>query len=555
MLAISLLVGLIGLAGAGWMYKVEVLDYAGDDLRREHILSVIAQESPVLYRDSQQRIGVFFDQEHRQYLPFEKLPEDWVHAILAAEDSNFFLHPGVDPKHILRAAWSNLRAGRVVAGGSTISQQTAKNIYYRPDRSLKSKWTELLYTLRLEDRYSKPEILEFYANQFHVSANGRGLAIAARYFFNVPPEKLSLKQCAFIAGMVKAPSRYNPFIGSTAERREQARQAAEDRTAYVLRRMVEVGYVRPERLPELLAEPLAFSRGTFQYDRSVLLDSVEGVIEQSPFAELFSEADIDSPATAGLRVVTTLDATLQREAAYALAHHLSSLGPLLERLGADALLSPGAALPPPSGEPLRRHELLPGKITANAEDRISLDLSGRPCEVTGPELARVHRILAAARTGNPDAPADAEARAALSRLPVGAIVSASVAALPDGKQADSKQIARCDLEFNAKLQGAVVVLEEGKVRALVGGGDNRNFNRALDAERQFGSTWKPPVYHAALQLGWLPDDLLDNRRNAFPFRDVWYYPNADHQSDPFLTMTEAGARSENLASEIGRAHV
>ncbi len=542
LLVAMLLPALAGLGWGAWLYKTEVLDYTGEDLGRAQILSVIAQESPVLYRDGQQRMGVFFDQEHREYLSYGELPEDWVHAILAAEDSNFFYHPGLDPKHILRAAWTNAQAGRVVAGGSTLSQQTAKNIYYRPDRSWKSKWIELLYTLRLEDRYSKQDILEFYANQFHVSANGRGLAIAARYFFNVPPEKLTLKQCAFIAGMVKAPSRYNPFIGSSPERRARAQQLAEDRTAYVLRRMAEVGYILPERLPELLAVPLTFSRGTFQYDRSVLLDSVEGVLEQSPFDALFSEAGIDSPATAGIRVISTIDSTLQREATWALWHHLSTLGPVLERLGPAALALPDQTPPPPSGEPLLLHDFHIGEVTENRHDQITLDLSGRPCVLGAEQISRVAHILAAARTGDPDAPADAESRAALATLAPGTVVLAGVAALPPDDPA------RCDLEIRSKLQGAVVVLEEGKVRALVGGSDNRNFNRALSAERQFGSTWKPPVYHAALQLGWLPDDLLDNRRNAFPFRDVWYYPGADHRSDAFLTMSDAGARSENLAS-------
>ncbi|MFO0003623.1 MAG: biosynthetic peptidoglycan transglycosylase, partial [bacterium] len=113
-------------------------------------------------------------------------------------------------KHIVRAAVQNARAGRVVAGGSTLTQQTAKNLFYRPDRSLRSKAQELVDALRLEAHFSKEDILEFYANQFHVSANGRGLGIAARYFFDKRVDELTLKECAFIAGMVKAPSRYNP---------------------------------------------------------------------------------------------------------------------------------------------------------------------------------------------------------------------------------------------------------------------------------------------------------------------------------------------------------
>lgn len=194
---------LLLLIAGGWTYRVEVVNYQGPEMEKDRILAVIAQESPVYYRDGRSRLGVFFDQEHRQYLRYDQLPKNWVNAIVAAEDANFFVHPGVDPKHILRASIQNIRAGKVVAGGSTLTQQTAKNLFYRPDRSLRSKWTELLNALRLEQRYSKEEILEFYANQFHVSANGRGLAIGARYFFDKPVEVLTLKECAFLAGLMK----------------------------------------------------------------------------------------------------------------------------------------------------------------------------------------------------------------------------------------------------------------------------------------------------------------------------------------------------------------
>jgi hypothetical protein len=105
-----------------------------------------------------------------------------------------------------------------------------------------------------------------------------------------------------------------------------------------------------------------------------------------------------------------------------------------------------------------------------------------------------------------------------------------------------------DLEATTALQGAVLVLQQGRVRAMVGGNDNQNFNRASQARRQFGSTWKPVVYHAALQLGWQPGDLLDNRRGVFPFEGTWYYPHPDHDPEPTVTLAWAGTRSENLAS-------
>lgn len=528
-----LLFGVIGAIAARVAYQKFVLDDPGPGFTRPEILAIIAQESPVTYRDGTTPIGVFFDSEHRSYISYTDLPPDWVHAIVSAEDGGFFEHPGFDAKHIVRAAWQNLRAGHVVAGGSTLSQQTAKNLFYRPDRSWHAKLQEATDTLRLEAHFSKEDILEFYANQFHVSANGRGIGIAARYFFDKEPKALTTKECAFIAGLVKAPSRYNPFVGESEDRRAAAQRAAEERTAYVLRRMYEEGYIDARRLDQLNQEPLVFRHGTFQYDRSVVLDEVQRELDSQTFVDLFARLGIDNPSTAGIRITTTLDATTQREAVYGLWHHLTELGPKLEkRTPADLRLSDRTTMLIEAGIPLVRHGFYTARVSAvrgGEAPAITLDVGSRPCTVDTEGLGRIGAVLG---VGAADI---------VPALPEGSFVLTSVRKL-DGATAV------CDLEVRPQLQGAVVVLEDGNVRAMVGGNDNRNFNRATAATRQFGSTWKPMLYLAAMELGWLANDTLDNRRNVFPSRDVWYYPHADHASDDYLPLTLVGARSENLAS-------
>jgi penicillin-binding protein 1A len=539
------------LLGAAYAYRQYVVLDPGPEFEREAILGVIAQESPIFYRDGKTRIGAFFDSEHRTYVPYAELPKDWVDAIVAAEDGDFFEHPGIAPKHIVRAALQNLQAGKVVAGGSTLTQQTAKNLFYRPDRSFRSKVTEFVNALRLEAHFSKQDILEFYANQFHVSANGRGLGVAARYFFDKSPSELSLKESAFLAGFVKAPARYNPFLGETAGRRDEARRAAEERTAYVLRRMEEEGMLAAGRLPALLAEPLEFRRGAFQYDSSVIVDEVQRRLEQPAFVELFERLGIDNPSTAGLQIVTTLDERIQTGATYALWHHLTEVGAVLERKGADALRLPAATvIPPAAGAGLAPGSFVTARVMSVTPRAIELDAGGARCTVDYDGVERVAAVVARSRRGAGEGAADAASRAAVrAALPSGSIVLASVR--PDSDAAQPL----CDLEIRPQLQGAAVVLEEGALRAFVGGNDNRNFNRALNAQRQFGSTWKPFVYAAALQLGWLPDDVLDNRLGVFPFRGVFYYPRPDHVGTPWVTMSMAGARSENMASVWLLAHL
>jgi penicillin-binding protein 1A len=556
----ALALSLLGLVVAGWFYRQHIVLEPGEHLSREHILAVISEESPVYYSDGTTRLGVFFAQEHREYVPYDAIPEACVQAIVASEDKRYFDHHGVDPMGITRAMVRNLQAGGVVAGGSTLTQQTAKNLYYRPDRTVRSKLVELANALRLEAHYSKEEILEFYFNQFHVSGNGRGLGIAARYFFDRDVSQLGLQECAFLAGMVKGPARYNPFAGGTEEKRQAARDAAQGRTAYVLGRMVETGAIDQQRYDELVDVPIPFERGTFQYERSVLLDAVETALGQQPFPDVFAKAGIDNPSTAGLQIVTTIDADAQRAAVYGLWHHLSELGPYMDGAGARVFRLPDDQAPrgPLTSRPVPR-SFLPARVQrveGRGMDRsLVLDLGGTPlerdagttdgrvsCTVDRQGLERAAKVLRRSAEANHQRGArEEDLTALLKALPVGSAVRASV-------REDGERGLLCDLEASTELQGGVVLLRQGRIEAMVGGNDNRNFNRATQARRQLGSTWKPLVYHAALQLGWEPDDILDNRRNVFPFEGTWYYPRPDHDPEPAVTLSWAGTRSENLAS-------
>lgn len=537
----ALIVTATGAGTTGCLYQRHVVDEPGEHVSPEAIQAIIAQESPVLFSDGVTPIGVFFAEEHRIYVPEEDIPEDWVNAIVAAEDQRFFSHPGFDWRGITRAMIQNIKAGRVVAGGSTLTQQTAKNLYYRPDRSLRSKWEELVNALRLEAHYDKRKILEFYANQFHVSANGRGLAIAARYFFDKEVDALTTLECAFIAGLVKAPAAYNPFVGSTEEKRAAARARAKARTGYVLDRMLDMGTLDTATHAQLKAQEIPFKRGTFRYDSSVLIDEVAARLEQPPFPDVFAALAIDNPSTAGVQVVTTLHAEVQRDATYSMWHHLSQAGAWLEGPEASALRLPeDTPLAASSADPLEPHTFHVARVTAASTEQrtLTVDIGGRSCTVDKDGIDRMATILAGARTARKRRSADARDRAALfAALSVGARTWVSV-----------RTATTCDLEWRPKLQGGLMVLEDGLVRAMVGGNDNRNFNRATTARRQLGSTWKVLVYATAMHLGWLPTDVLDNRTGAFYFEGTWYYPRPDHNPQPFVSLDQAGTMSENLAS-------
>ncbi len=561
----------IALIGSAFAYQYYVVLNPGPHLERDHIRSVISQESPVYYADGVTRVGVFFDEEHRQFVPYEELPQAYVLSIVAAEDGRFWSHWGIDPRGIARALLDNLQAGAVVAGGSTLTQQTAKNLYYRPDRSLRAKLVEFLNAAKLEAHYDKEEILEFYVNQFHVSGNGRGLGIAARHFFDKEVDELTLVESAFLAGLVKAPAYYDPYLGDAA-RRERAVTRAHDRTRYVLRRLAEEdpqALTQPlkrgepreeararlartreiqERAAAALEEgfELEFKRGSFRFESSAVLDEVARRLDEPPFDEVLGEAGIESAETAGLHVITTLDPDAQREATYALWHHLTEVGAWMEAPGVENLVLEGHRGPRFDPDfPPRRHQFRVARVAehegGSGKRTLRLDLGGHLCIVD--RTAVVRMAVAHWRGRKKDRFAKMptkEVDAFVNAIPDDAIVLASVREIRD-------EVAYCDLEVRPELQGAVTVIQQGEVRAMVGGNDNRNFNRTA-ALRQFGSTWKPLVYHAALNLGWQPNEALDNERNVFPFSTTFYYPRPDHTPAPRVSLAWAGVRSENLAS-------
>lgn len=542
-LATLAVLGLAGGVAGAVLYRKYVVLEPGDHMTEASIRARIAQESLVFYRDGETRIGAFFSDEHREYVSYDRIPQAWVDAITAAEDQRFFEHHGVDWRGFARAMLQNIRAGHFVSGGSTLTMQTSENLFRPGTRDLTGKFWEIVDTYRLEEHYSKEEILEFYANQFHVYGNGRGLGIGARYFFDKDVADLDIQECAFLAGLVKIPARYNPWLGSDEATRQKARDAAQVRVRYVLGRMYADGKITKEQLDTYSERPIPFRKGTFRYDSSILLDEVERELEAAPFPEMFAELGIDNPSTAGIRVITTLDAQTQRAATYGLWHHLSDVGTALEGLAMSGFFQPEERAPQPDpNNPPQLYAMRYAKITGPVDGGVGLDMGSFNGVLDAAAIDRGLGLLAVAVKGDRNAKPSKDLREAfMAALTPGRVVWVSI-------REKKGETWVCDLEVRPKLQGAVMVMEDGQIRAMVGGNDNRNFNRATEARRQFGSTWKVLVYNAALQLGWAPTDTLDNRRNVFTYSGTWYWPRPDHQSEAFVSMAWAGVRSENLAS-------
>ena len=311
------------------------------------------------------------------------------------------------------------------------------------------------------------------------------------------------------------------------------------RTRYVLDRMLAEGFLTPSVHQDLVHQDLVFQKGRFQYESNVVLDEVESRLSQAPFPALFSSLDIDNPSTAGISIVTTLDEATQR-ATHALWHHLSEIGPALE---GEALAGFRLAdSESPRFDPSRK--IAVGSYHAakyKSDNPLTLQLPNGTCVVDKQALQRAANIVARSNTASLRARGGTKEREqVVALLKSGTPVMVSIRTA--GKEA------LCDLEQRPLLQGAALVLENGRIRAMVGGNDNRNFNRAITAKRQLGSIWKPVLYNAAMQLGWAPTDAIDNRSNVFHFEGTWYYPRADHDNLDWTSLSWLGTRSENLGS-------
>jgi membrane peptidoglycan carboxypeptidase len=546
------MLGLLTAACAlGWVYYL-VTQVPCPEMAPARIAAILGRESPVCYRDGQEKIGVLFEEIHRQYLTYEQLPEQFVKAIVAAEDDQFFHHYGIDPPGIAKALLMNWQAGRIVRGGSTITQQTVKNLFGRSGRSYEAKLKEMLYALRLEQRFSKEKILEFYSNQFYVSGNGHGLGFAARYYFDKAPAELNLLETAFIAGSVKQPSHYDPFIQQDRASASQAKDRAKDRAAYVLNRMRKFEMISQTAFAAAQNEKLLFKRGKTSYALNTLMDMVRDGLSSKALSEVLAEHGIDNIVTSGAKIITTVDKSLQAETLRSLRRQLSSLDVQLRGYDRDEVRKEYKEAEGDSEiseksfvfgtiKNIERSDPQQPRITVRFAD-------GQPEEglIDREGLEQMLIALVKHRRGKWAKPGKKDLADLLQRLRVGDKVYVSV------READSSfdELPLLDLErYPDKLQGAAVVMRQGAVTALAGGMDNRFFNRAVDGKRPMGSTMKPFLYAAALQLGWSPLDLLNNRRNVFAFRDAPYFPRPDHKS-PFahVSMSWAGVKSENVAS-------
>jgi penicillin-binding protein 1A len=408
---IILIVFVVMITGAGLGFltaSIHTMPSLKDDIR--------PAASSQIYDINGKLINTVHSVENRVPVSINKIPKNLQNAFVAAEDARFYQHIGIDPRGILRAVWSNITDRGVSEGGSTITQQLAKNALLSQDRTLKRKIQEAILALQIERQYSKNEILELYLNQIYFGQGAYGVQSAAMVYFGKNVEDLTLAECAMLAGIPKSPNYYSPFNNL---------KAATERQATVLDQMVKYNFIDEATSRQAMNTKLKLASRATQSDNK------------------------------------------NKTASYFVEYVTQSL---IDRYGADAVYKDGLKI------------------------YTTLDLDMQEA-----------------------------AEEAMQKLP-------SVRTDSNGLQ---------------QPQGALVAIDPrtGYVKAMVGGRGNDQFNRAVLAERQPGSAFKPFVYLAALESGMTPSTMIEDSKISF---GNWTPMNYDENFQGPVSLRTALEQSLNV---------
>jgi penicillin-binding protein 1A len=464
-----------------------------------------------------------FGEERRAFIAIDKVPAYMKQAIIAAEDERFYTHGGVDTLGVLRAAGSNLMSGGAKEGASTITMQVARNFFLSNEKTFTRKLSEAMLAMKIEHNLSKDKILELYINQIYLGQRAYGFEAASRTYFGKPMHELSLAEFAMLAGLPKAPSRYNPVVNFPR---------AKSRQEYVLKRMLTLKFIDQPTWQAAVNQKLVIR--TSRQSTDVSADYAAEMVRQALF-EKYGEAIYSS----GLKAITTLRHEQQAAANQAVWQGIADYDqrygyrgpekqialPTDKTARAAAIASVLEDLSPVS-------DMQPAVIVSVTKQLIRAQLQGgKEVEISGDSLKWVAN-WAAAKKGR--------------QLTPGAVVR--VQATGNKRQWRLVQL--------PEVEAALVALDpnDGAITALVGGFDfNRNkFNRVTQAWRQPGSSFKPFIYSAALEKGYTPATLIEDTPISLSAEEAggtaWEPKNYDGSTSGPVRMRSALTKSLNLVS-------
>jgi len=455
-------------------------------------------DPPVITRvfDSNENLVAEFYKERRIVLPLADMPVMLRNAFLAAEDSTFYKHAGVNPTAILRAFIKNLQAGEVVQGGSTITQQVTKALLLSSERSLERKIKEAALAFKIDKFLTKDEILYLYLNHIYLGHAAYGVEAAANNYFGKHVGELNLGECAMIAGLPRAPSKYSPFVNP---------EKAESRKRYVLRRMLEEEYINKNEFDLVMSTKVEIIKDYKSHLPEIpyFIEHVRRYLESNYSADLIYNG--------GLSVYTTIDLSMQNAAKKAVSKGLFELDKRQGYRGPLGHLKTGESV-----NDFFKSNIIEGKIENSLKNGdIVLGIVDSIDSKEGKVIVNMGDAIGVipienmdwARSPDPDVSYKNRITDPDKVLSSGDIIKVKL-----GLQNKENEIWELFLEQDPVAQASIVSIDAntGYVRAMVGGGDFKKsqFNRAVQAYRQPGSAFKPIIYSAALDKGYTPASII-----------------------------------------------
>lgn len=511
----------LALAILGGATAAGIYAYIKPQLPNAEALRDVRLQVPLRMFSADGKLMAEFGEKRREPVTLPQVPEAMIMAFLAAEDDNFERHPGIDPFGLARAAFELVSTGSIQSGGSTITMQVARNYFLSREQTFVRKFKEILLALEIEKALSKDEILELYLNKIYLGKRAYGVAAAARIYYGRDLDELTLAQSAMIAGLPKAPSRFNPINNP---------DRALIRRDWILGRMLSLGYIDQAQHNQAIQTPI-----TAQVFQPELDFEAPWVAEAARFEleQLLGE----SIYTDGYRVHLSVDSREQAAAQRAVMQGLLEYdrrhgwrGPESRIEDPEQYLSVLGQMRPDIGG------LRPAVVVESGEQVLRLmTADGQTHELT-PEQWKWARPRLAHRDALGSEPESTEflTPGDVVRLPkYGAPI---LAQLPD-----------------AQAAFVAVSPDNGAIRALIGGFDftDSKFNRALLSNRQVGSGIKPFLYAAALQAGYTPASIINDAPIVFDsgeLESAWRPQNSGGKFYGPTRLREALYRSRNLVS-------
>ncbi|MCK5902316.1 MAG: PBP1A family penicillin-binding protein, partial [Cocleimonas sp.] len=479
---------------------------------------------PIQVYSREDKLIAEFGRFRRRPVSIDEIPHQMINAFIAIEDARFYQHKGVDLKGIIRAVVTAIKNRHLSQGASTITMQLARNFFLSSEKTLDRKIKEMFLAFKIEKELSKEEILALYLNKIYLGKRAYGVGSAAEIYYGKTLKQLTLAETAMIAGLPKAPSKYNPI-----NRPKRALQ----RRNYILKRMLEQHYIRKTEYEQSVNEKIT---AKVHYKAS---QTYAPYMAEMARVEILKRYDPNDVYTLGLKIYTTLDSKEQALATRTLRQHLLKYTRRHGYRGAEDHIDidtfDQTALQKKLSSYKTYASIYPALVVSVNKKQAILRINQQaaPITLTLPQLAWARRYINENRRGS-------KVRRVSDVLKRGDII-----------RVQKNKKGKWRFTQIPKVTGALVSLDpkDGAIRAIAGGFDftYSKFNRAIQAKRQPGSSFKPFIYSAALAKNFSPASLIDDAPMKIP-GSKWNPQNYGHKFGGLTRLRVALAKSKNLVS-------